>query len=287
MKWFFALNENGSQFENYAKMLKVAVHTAQKFTSLQPHFLYDGQENHLTDWLRKRTVTIINCRTFLYEKLRELAERDNNSDYLAIGAGAFLRTEIPRLTLERNFTDEYVLYTDLDIMFLTEVVDFLEKIKPRYFAVAPEAYLSDSNPKDSISNYNKMNSGVMLMNLKNLQANDEKFKNFMMREISNREISNLVKDAWDQTAYKKFYKKRFFGYKWDKLPPEYNWKPYWGDYSNAKIIHFHGPKPFHKEMLSVKNVSEPAKPLLSWVTKQYFELVETWEKYYSETEISE
>ncbi len=38
MKWFFALNEKGNEFDNYAKMLKVAVYTAQKFTSLNPYF---------------------------------------------------------------------------------------------------------------------------------------------------------------------------------------------------------------------------------------------------------
>lgn len=32
----------------------------------------------------------------------------------------------------------------------------------------------------------------------------------------------------------------------DKLRPELNWKPYWGDYAEAKVIHFHGPKPFHQ-----------------------------------------
>ncbi len=36
MKWFFALTEKGNEFANYAKMLKVAVYTEQKFTSLNP-----------------------------------------------------------------------------------------------------------------------------------------------------------------------------------------------------------------------------------------------------------
>lgn len=268
MKWFFALNEYGNEFENYSKMLKVAVHTAQKFTSLEPYFLYDGNENDLTRWLRKRNVTIVNCRSFLYENLRRLSEKKNKPQYFTIGSGAFLRTEIPRLALENGYRDEFVLYTDLDVMFLTEVVDSLEKFSPKYFAVAPEMTITD---------YRAMNSGVMLMNLKNLQANDEKFRKFMVRKIE-----TLVDDAWDQTAYKMFYRGKFFDDKWDKLSPEFNWKPYWGDYSNARIIHFHGPKPFQKEKLLSENTVEELKPLLPLLEGKYFELMKIWEKFYLE-----
>ena len=31
----------------------------------------------------------------------------------------------------------------------------------------------------------------------------------------------------------------------NKLPLEYNWKPYWGINNEAKIIHFHGIKPYN------------------------------------------
>jgi lipopolysaccharide biosynthesis glycosyltransferase len=269
MKWFFALNEYGNEFENYSKMLKVAVHTAQKFTSLEPHFLYDGQENDLTRWLRNRNATIVNCRSFLYEKLRELAEIKNNPHIFTIGTGAFLRTEIPRLALENGFQDEFVLYTDLDVMFLTDIAGELEKFAPKYFSVAPEI---------SISDYRSMNSGVMLMNVKNLQAKDVEFRKFMVRKIE-----TLIADAWDQTAYKLFYNSRFFGFKWDKLPPEFNWKPYWGDYSNARIIHFHGPKPFQKEQLLQEVPPEAFKSLMPLLEGKYFELMDVWEKFYAET----
>jgi lipopolysaccharide biosynthesis glycosyltransferase len=268
MKWFFALNESGASFDYYAKTLKVAVHTALKFTALEPYFLYDGEDNYLTEWLRKRNVTIIKRRTFLYEKLRELAERDSKPHYLNIGAGAFLRTEIPRLALEENFKDKFVLYTDVDVMFLAEVVPFLKKLKPRYFAVAPEI---------SITDYRKMNSGVMLMNLKSLQVQDRRFREFMLNHLE-----ELVCDAWDQTAYKIFYKRTFSG--WDRLPPEYNWKPYWGDFAGAKILHFHGPKPFQKHLFTPGNSTEGLEPLLPYVNETYFEAVELWDRFYEEVE---
>jgi hypothetical protein len=130
MKWFFGLNEQSSVFEDYANMLKVAVKTAQKFTSLKPHFLYDGEENYLTDWMTERNVKIIKRRSFLYPQLAEIAEKRNDRNYLTIDSSAFLRTEIPQVSIEENFPNEFVLYTDADVMFQKEVVADLSKYSP-------------------------------------------------------------------------------------------------------------------------------------------------------------
>lgn len=267
MKWFFALNESGNGFEDYAKMLKVAVHTAGRFTDLRPHFLYDGKENDLTEWLRKRGVQIINLRSFLYDELNRIAEKKGDPNFLAIGAGAFLRTEIPRVSADLGMTDKYVLYTDVDVMFLSSVSG-LSEMSPKFFAVAPEFVLSD---------YKMMNSGVMLMNLENLRAKDETFRNFVKSRID-----TLVEDAWDQGAYRSFYRNRFFGFKWDKLPAEYNWKPYWAENSKAKIIHFHGPKPYQRTLLSSDEPPAHLKSLLPLVTKNYERLSALWDEYYAE-----
>jgi len=69
MLWFFALTEDSTAFREYAEMLMVAVHTAQKFTSLVPHLLYDGGEDDFTTWLRKRDVRIIPHRSFFRDAL--------------------------------------------------------------------------------------------------------------------------------------------------------------------------------------------------------------------------
>ena len=187
-------------------MVKVAVHTALKHTSLVPHLLYDGRDNALTDWLRKQKVAIIPCRTPFFDQLREVSQKKQDPQILAIGAGAFLRVELPKITHELGMDDTYVLYTDCDVMFMKEVAEDLKKIGCRYFAVAPEF-----NPKD----YQHMNTGVMLMNLENLVQVDERFRDFV--------ISNLEKfPCWDQSAYQWFYKsprKKLFGrHGWDRLP---------------------------------------------------------------------
>ena len=269
MKLFFGLNEEGSEFANYAKMLQVAVYTAQKFTSLEPHVLYDGAENWLTEWLKRKNVRVINCRSFLYPQLEQIAVRKNDRNYLGIGAGAFLRTEIPRLSIELGITDKFVLYTDLDVMFLGEVVDSLSQMSPKYFAVAPESFVTD---------YKHINTGVMLMNLGNLRRQDEKFRAFMLANIE-----MLTANFWDQTAYKSFYKRRFYGYKWNVLPNEFNWKPYWGANLQAKIIHFHGPKPTQRELLSEPSeTAEHLKPLLRFVTADYQNYSEKWQEFYAQ-----
>jgi hypothetical protein len=270
MKWFFALNEQCPTFTHYADMVKVAVHTALKQSSLVPHFLYDGRDNALTDWLQKRKVAIIRCRTPLFERLRELSQRKQDPQILAIGAGAFLRVELPRIALELGMDDSYVLYTDCDVMFMEEMTEDLNKIACRYFAVAPEF-----DPKD----YQHINTGAMLMNLKNLITIDESFRKFV--------ISNLEEfPCWDQSAYQWFYRrprnKFFHRHGWDRLPIEYNWKPYWGDYSSAKIIHFHGPKPFQREL--VKSGRSP-KILQDLAKGSYEQLCALWDEMLEEAEL--
>ena len=265
MKWFFALNEQGNEFDNYAKMLKVAIHTAREFTSLTPYFLYDGEENELTEWLRNRNVEIIKCRSFLYDELKKIADRRGDPNFLAIGAGAFLRTEIPQITEELSFNDRYVLYTDVDVMFLSAVEE-LKKMSPKYFAVAPET---------NEGNYSAMNTGVMVMNLENLRRNGEEFRRFMTEKIE-----LVVDKSWDQGAYQIFYKRRF-GFKWSRLSAEYNWKTYWRENPKAKIIHFHGPKPYMREILSSGNPPEHLKPLLPLITPNYEKLSRLWDKFYA------
>lgn len=293
MKWYFALNESAPNFAPIADMIKVAVHSAQRHTSLVPFFLYDGQESALTDWLCKRGVTIIPCRSFLYQRLRDLAEERNAPHVLSIGAGAFLRTEIPSLASKMGIDDKFVLYTDCDVMFLADVSDYLENAAPRYFAVAPEAQPTD---------YVHMNSGVMLMNLRGLGAEDRKFREFMVKHLD-----ALTRVAWDQTAYTWYYspvirfllsvgvpdrrigrlhkRKLSLRPKWDKLAIEYNWKPYWeADFSAAKIVHFHGPKPYEREVLNLEDTPESLRHLKSLARGSYHELCALWNEVLAEAD---
>ena len=233
MEWYFALTEDSTAFRQYAEMIMVAVHTARKVTSLVPHCIYDGNENDFTAWLLKRDVEIISHRSFLREALEELGREKQNPHLAAALSGAFSRIELPEI-VEREGGSDRVLYTDCDVMFLDDVVPELEANPCRHFAVAPESVRDD---------YVNMNTGVMLMNTKRLRESLPAF-----REYVSENLAALEAESWDEAAYRWYYRDEN-GPLWDRLRPELNWKPYWGENAEAKIIHFHGPKPFQREYI--------------------------------------
>lgn len=233
MKWFFALTEDSAAFRQYAEMVMVAVHTARKATALEPHCIYDGNENDFTAWLRKREVRIIPHRSFVREALEQLGREKGNPHLAAALSGAFSRIELPEI-VERLGGGGRVLYTDCDVMFLDDVVPELEANRCRQFAVAPESTRDD---------YANMNTGVMLMNTERLRESLPAF-----REYVSQNLAALEAESWDEAAYRWFYRDES-GPLWDRLRPELNWKPYWGESGGAKIVHFHGPKPFQREYI--------------------------------------
>jgi hypothetical protein len=230
MQWFFALTEDSTAFSQYAEMIMVAVHTARKFTSLVPHCIYEGADNDFASWLTKHGVKIIPHRSFLREQLAALGRQKRNPHFVAALSGAFSRVELPDIVAQEGGAAR-VLYTDCDLVFLGEVVPELEANACEYFAVAPEGTQDD---------YLNMNTGVMLMNTARLRESLPEF-----REYISRNLAGLEREAWDQAAYRWFYRNDS-GPLWDRLRPELNWKPYWGHNPAARILHFHGPKPYQR-----------------------------------------
>ena len=253
MEWYFALTEDSTAFRQYAEMIMVAVHTAQQHTTLQPHCLYDGGDNDFTAWLTKRGVRIIQHRSFVRDALGELGRRKGNPHLAAALSGAFSRVELPEIV-----TSGRILYTDCDVFFLGEVVPELEANACRYFAVAPESARDD---------YVNMNTGVMLMNTERLRESLPAF-----REYISKNLAALEAESWDEAAYRWFYRDEK-GPMWDRLRPELNWKPYWGENAQAKIIHFHGPKPFQRDYID--SLWPELKPLTGGA---YLTELEHWSK---------
>jgi len=212
-------------------------------------------------------VTIIPCRSFLREKLRALADDRGDQNLATIGSGAFLRLELPRITAELGVNDDFALYTDVDVMFMRGVEE-LESLKPRYFAVAPEFDATD---------FVRMNTGVMLMNLNNLRAIDSRFRQFVSTNLP-----TFVELAWDQGAYRRYFWRiellaKIIGTRWDRLPVEFNWKPYWKRNERAKIIHFHGPKPQQTELLQAAEcIPKHQRWMVKLATAEYRALADQW-----------
>ena len=264
MQWFLGINEGCPAFKQYADMARVAIVTALKHTSLRPHCLYDGGENEFTKWLRDRAVPIIQWQTFLYDDLARLSERRNDPALLAVARGVFLRAELPALQARLGLEDR-VLYTDCDVIFQRDVVDSLRPLDCKYFALAVE---SDRK------NHEEANTGVMWMHLPEMLRRNEEFRAYLRENID-----LLPSISWDQGAYRNFYRSAGGERLWEELPPELNWKPYWEDYRSAKIIHFHGPKPFQRDYID-SHYSE-----LKYLTGGcYEELCEIWEQLLREAE---
>lgn len=258
MDWFCALTEDSPGFRQYSEMVMVAVYTARKFTSLRSHLIYDGKDNEFTAWLDRHGVKIIRHRSFLREELAELGRREKNPYIAAAISGAFLRVELPRL-VSPSSSGDIVLYTDCDVMFRDEVVAQLREIHCEYFAVAPHA----RDSRDDV-----INSGVMLMNLGALRRTAEEFYKFIVEHLD-----ELKTEAWDQGAYRRYYRDDNGRPLWEWLPIELNWRPYWGDSADAKIIHFHGPKPFQRD-----DIDKVWPELKSYTGGSYVEMIEVWKQ---------
>jgi hypothetical protein len=213
MNWYFGLSAASfaSGDHDWPSLIRVAVHSARKHTSLIPHFLWDGPDHEFLDEMRRLGVTIIPHRVSFFD---ELARFNPDPVYLATSAGCFLRTEIPRLEMR----DAFVLYTDADVMFLRDPVPALNDLQPEYFAAASEFTFEDG-----------LNSGVLLLNVAAMRNDHALFVRFIRQNLSL---------GLDQDMYRRFYADRF-----QKLPPQWNWKPYWGQDDAAGILHWHGIKP--------------------------------------------
>jgi lipopolysaccharide biosynthesis glycosyltransferase len=239
MKWVFATNQSSLETsDDYPRLIRAAVRSALENTTLQPFMVYDGAPTNFTHELLDVGVTIIQHRLSFYDFVKQYQDRNypDNRHYLQTATSAFLRVDLP--TILRK--DEFVLYTDCDVIFLRQPK--LESLRPEYFACAPERVRGDQRTIN-------INTGVMFMNLANLARGYADFCEFIKRDYA-----NLV--AFDQGAYRSFYEDRH-----DMLPDEMNWKPYWGPNRDAQILHFHGPKP-RNVLQFVTNTEIEAPPLI-------------------------
>lgn len=221
MKWYFCLNDGIGQFE----LAQVAVTSALHKTKLTPICIYDGTSQEKIDWLQCKGVEVVKHKVSMRDAIIQNTVLENQQFRL----GAFLRIDIPLFC-----KDNYALYTDCDIAFLEDISD-LENLTPKYLAVAP-----DKDPHD----WDCFNNGVMILNINGMRETYYEFTSFIESIMKKRALTG------DQDAYRQFYAKKF-----DKLPREYNWKPYWGKEKAEwltgiakregpiKIVHYHGPKP--------------------------------------------
>jgi hypothetical protein len=227
MKWFFAYN--GLRPRKFDLHIRAMVRSAVANTSLDPHLLYFGDpDNPIVSFAEGHGVRVIPHSPSILADLERT--RAKFPDFHLQGAsGAYLRIDLPCVCSDLGFDDQFVLYTDCDVVFLRDLPQAPSEsfLEPSVFSVAPETSQTD---------WTNMSSGVMIMNLVSLLEDFPSFKRFITSG-DNLYYEFFKRGAFDQRAYALHYAS-----KWDKLPLEYNWKPYWGYNEDAVIVHFHGPK---------------------------------------------
>lgn len=222
MYWFSGVNNhNKDSYFNYIKMYKVAVFTAKQTNpNIKPVLILDGDEDDHIRELENLGVQIFKHTSSFFNSLKE-HYKDNTTAF-----GAFLRVDIPLICSELSIEDDYVLYTDNDVMFISDVSGLIE-FKSNLIMCCGEFTKQ--------SNFHGMNSGVMWMNWKLLLNFQEDFVNFIKQNLHKFQV-------YDQDAYKQYFREKL-----TLLNYEFNYKPYWGHHDDIKILHFHGPKPTQTE----------------------------------------
>lgn len=227
MKCYFCLTEPDAQNSIYLDLLYVSLKTARQNTTLDLYVLYDGSETGRCYQILKEFDVHIIKHEFSH---KNYLEKTYPQDYIKQTYGheisyqkiaeTFMRFDIPFIEQE----DEYVFYSDIDVMFLK---DFSHDSFPAtpYVAASAEAC------KD-LENMDYFNAGILYLNVQN------------MRKISEQVFAELEKGCKNTTnIFDQGYLNQFCFDKFTKMPLEFNWKPYWGYNENAYIIHMHAMKP--------------------------------------------
>ena len=227
MKCYICLTDSIVNRKDYFNMLKVTLISARKNTSLRLICLYDSKiGDPVYNLLKDFKVEIIIHELPYKKELMEIyshewmeTELGKDIEYSRI-FGTFMRMEIPIIEKE----DEYVLYTDMDIIFNDDIL-LKDLPHPAYLAAAPEF-------ERDTKRMSYFNAGILVMNIQGMRIKYQQFVEMMKKR--QRSTSGLFDQGYlNELCFKDM----------EILPIEYNWKPYWGINGNAKLIHFHGMKP--------------------------------------------
>lgn len=233
-RWYFCINEAG--FDRSRTLVAAALASCLTNTSLRPFAIYNGEEARHVAWLEARGATVVRHRSSIEADLRT-----GYGDRFDTFSGHWLRIDLPLIERE----EEVILYTDVDVMFLREPAI---EAAPPLLAAAPEFDIDDLS---------YFNSGVMVLNLPGLRRVHDAF----MRAIRRRLHDSFRYPAHDQESYNRFFGptagNRIRGRSFTPLDPAMNWKPFWGPNPEARIVHFHGPKPRHARAFAQRGGGTP------------------------------
>lgn len=246
MQWFFGYSGNASAW--FEEMIKVAVISSRKHTTLKPNCLYDGQGDDVVDWLDRNDVTIHQTAVPFRDELfsDDVLRLNAGTPYRPGNAsGHFLRLMVPDYSV-----GNYSLYTDCDVMFSDE---------PKFGSVDVFGACAELDQDGKPEPYS-FNSGVMLINNKRFLQERTGFIDF----IRSNNFYNRQHSSYDQAFLNMYFKNN-----WTLLPETLNWRPWQGLNTNAEIIHFHGPKPHRISAIMEGKCVEGEEHLSNYINKNY------------------
>lgn len=231
MKCYFALSDDVADNDAYYWMFVATLNSARKNTSLDLHCLYDFrkkavekiEDDRIYKLLKEYSVTVHLTTIDFEDDLLQVY----TDDYLKLHNvtksslySRFLRFMIANIETE----DEYILYTDTDVLFLKDItLDSFDSL-PQTIGVCPE-FLDTYD-------YSYFNAGIMVINTSSYKKSKQEFLGLLKKGL------HPKIECCDQGYLNDLYENKF-----EKLPNVFNWKPYWGINDDAIIVHLHGLKP--------------------------------------------
>jgi hypothetical protein len=244
VEWFFGLSGNAASW--FSDMVKVAVVSALSRTTLEPHCIYDGDENPLTEWLERRGVVVHRAVVPFVDELYSVRVTSANAGSLYKPANA--RGHFLRLLVSDFAQREHALYTDCDVMFANNPVVPL----PESIAAVAEV---DRNLQPSPSSFN---SGVMAINT----IAWERERAALVADISASNFYDRRNSSYDQVFLNRHFRSR-----WDEMSAALNWRPFQSAIEGVEpsIVHFHGPKPTRIPAILAGRASQTEGPMLRFI----------------------
>ena len=189
----------------------------------------------LASWAEERGAKVVYSPRLSFQ---EDVDNGKGLPFAFTRQGPFLRIDIPKFIKEYNLLDmpnvckDHVLYTDTDVVFTNPFthkdVQTLQKLIGDGMVLYGREYGKHAHIQ---------NTGVMLMNVNRFEQEIPKILHSARNEKEYPSHDQFMLNWYKTGRTKDMFK---------LLPMHYNWKAYWGlepsNFSEVKILHFHGPK---------------------------------------------